>query len=436
MSQDKRVLNQLASALQSQAPSLPDISSAEQQKLATKAILKNVVAYVDNTGAKTFFAIDQATNTARNMTLDQVVDGLAKGFEDAGIHGFMFPKLSELAKTWSLTAPRINEIPPSVTTHDDELAFIRINTSKLDASLPTPTWDHFIENCGENGGALMAFTWSVFTREAYHSQYLFLKGDGKNGKGSYVRWLQNLVSNDNYQAYAALDASNERWPAMLIGKRLGVFNEINNTAIVMSSQFKQITGGDVVTINPKNVKAFSAKLDTLFVLTTNNDIMITGSEAEKRRAIIINLTPSDKVISNYEANLEAETWGFLAKCKQKFEELYDNEMKRIACNYKDFEEEAEATEEHLEFVFNEIFEYEEGAQEVTADDFHRLVGERFKPNSFDFKNFKTYVKRKYNVIKVRESGGLRRRVYQNIKVRRNRVVVNAFTGKGLHAGSN
>lgn len=421
-------LDQLASQLQASDSKVPDASTDTTLKTLTKEILVDVQAYVDNAGGKLYILTDPRTNQVRTMTIEQVADALARGLEIKGIKSLLHKKIMEHAKTWAMTAPRLAAIPPSVSLDPNTPAFVHVDISKLDNSLPTPTWDNFIANCGENGPAVMAFTWSVFEQDKFHSQYLFLKGSGKDGKGSYTRWLNRLLRSDSYEAYAGLSAANDRWPAMLIGKRIGIFNDIKNTAVVMSSEFKQITGGDAVTINPKHVKAFTAKLDTLFILTTNEDIMITGNDAEKRRAIIVNMRKNQTEIADYENKLKEETNGFLAKCRDKFNELYDANKKYIACDYEHYEMEVMTTEEQLDYLFDQLFEYAPGHEGITAHELQEAFKDSILNKGYGINNFRRFIENRYDVKKERRLiNGKKIVYYTNIKLKQgfNRPIIKA-----------
>ncbi|MEN0060237.1 MAG: hypothetical protein AAGB31_15470, partial [Bdellovibrio sp.] len=218
------------------------------QEALNKILNPLVKVFVDDLGAKAYLKIG-SDNIARQTTEAWLVQFVAKPLEERGLY-LKNKDIHEHIRTWSDKADKLPEIPSSFTISENELTFCRIKLVLEDGE--TPTWDQFISRCGSNGEPLMAFIWSLLNKDDKSQQYLLLKGDGEDGKGSLIRWL-NKIFNDQLVGLSVTD----KWPALCVGRRVGVFNDINNTAIVLSSQFKQITGRDKVSIEQKYEKTFS-----------------------------------------------------------------------------------------------------------------------------------------------------------------------------------
>lgn len=394
-----------------------DVSTPIAQQKVVRHILSKISIYNDANGSKVYFLVDNNTNIAKKVSEEYLIDTVAQELDKSSII-LSERTIKEQVRTWAMTAKKLDKFPPSFSTSPDEITFLRLNLNEmLNSEQETPTWDSFLDRCGSNATALMAFTWSLLeSPENYHDQYLFLKGPGGDGKGSYIRFLCKLFDNNAgaHAAFAALSTEDDRWVAQCVGKRLGTFNDINNTSIVMTTAFKNVTGRDPVTINQKYEKSYSTTLDTKFVLTTNKMISIGGDASEKRRAIIINMQPVSRIIPGYEDKLWAEAGGFLYKCKQAFYELYDKEAKIIKCDYKDFANEKDDFEEFSIYLLEKYFEVKQGA-ELSAMLFYETIRDELR-GKYDIKDFKQYLSREYGVNRYQKNSD-GRRYYKGIKLK-------------------
>ena len=377
-----------------------------QQDL-TKILKAKVKVYVDDLGSKVFLK-QKADNIVSLSSLDWIVNYAAMPMEEFGY--FITHKyLVEMVKTWADKAEKISDLPSSFSLSPDEITFNRINIDLQDG--PTPTWDQFIQRCGSNGRALMAFTWSLLNKDDQSQQYLFLKGSGGDGKGSYIRWLDGIF-NEQLVGLSVTD----KWPALCVGRRIGVFNDLNSTSIIMTSQFKQITGKDKVSIEQKYEKTTSVTLDTKFILTTNRSINIINDVAERRRAILVELDPVNDHIDDYENKLKQEGSAFLFKCKLAYNELYDHARRTIKCDYEFFESESAVFEEQYEAIFAKCFILAPSTT-CPASDFHsRLVRELGNDNN-KVGSFKEWLKRTHGISRIRSSGPRRVSVYKGISIK-------------------
>lgn len=387
-------------------------NKSEQNYISTQEALKQILnplvkVFVDDLGAKAYLKIG-SDNIAKQTTEAWIVQFVAKPLEDRGLY-LKNKDIHEHIRTWSDKADKIPEIPSSFTVSETELTFCRIKLLLEDGE--TPTWDHFISRCGSNGEPLMAFIWSLLNKDDKSQQYLLLKGDGEDGKGSLIRWLSKLF-NDQLVGLSVTD----KWPALCVGRRIGVFNDINNTAIVMTSQFKQITGGDKVSIEQKYEKTFSVTLDTKFILTTNRAVNIIGAREQRRRAILVELNGDRVFIEDYEEKLEAEGSAFLSKCKSAYEKLYDKNRKTIKCNYEFFESESDSYEEQYEALFAKCFTLSP-EKSCNATDFHNRLVKEIGHDNNSIGAFKEWLERTHKVKRSRLSIEKRPSVYKGIVIR-------------------
>lgn len=330
------------------------------KKIAFDLLDMNVKAYIDDSGGAVLLRLLEG-GICKQTTIEALSSMIGEHLRKKSTD-FSADVLRKIIKTWIDGTPKLTSIPASFSVDKTELTFNRININPVFGQCPT--WDDFIKRCGANGEAVKAFTYSIFEKADLSRQYLFLKGEGRDGKGSYIRWLN---SNFNDQL-AGLEAKNDHWPSMCVGKRIGVFNDLVNTQVVLSSQFKQITGGDKVTITQKYEKAVDVILDTKFIITSNKSASFLTTEAERRRVIYVELVPSNEIIVDYELKLKLESDAFLFKCREAYNRLYKKDIQQIKCDYSGFDAAASSFEESTEALFESAFEICKD-EYVTANDF-------------------------------------------------------------------
>jgi hypothetical protein len=363
----------------------------------------NILIYADEMGATRVLEKNE-NNIVKNISFEGLLSRAAAIFIKEGF-GFLPHKiLTEVAKTWLTNSAAfgfaIDKLPSSFSLEADELTYNRVSIELVDG--PTPTWDDFISRCGANGRALMAYTWSIFEKDDKSPQYLFLRGAGNDGKGSYTEWLQNILGKN---AVCALSADDPHWPAQCMGKRLGLWPELNATSKVMTTTFKGITGGDAVTITQKYEKAITTTLDIKFILSTNKAIEIAGSDAEKRRIILVDLGPRGLQIDDYKLKIKEETSAFLFKCKKAYHELYDTKALTIKCDHESFEQHSASFEDEFELLFSSYFKSAPGMRIKAVEVTEAIT--KFKAYDRNFKsNFKEWLERKKGVGKIKTNGGI------------------------------
>jgi hypothetical protein len=377
-------------------------------EVLNNAFEAQILIYTDPAGNRQLLQLE-TSKICKAVGMEALVHRATTALIEAG-YDLSSNQVSEMLKTFIDRWPhRISNLPPSFTVDPNELSFNYICLNAVEG--PTPTWDDFIGRCGTNGKALMAFTWSILEKAAKHPQYLFLSDSGGTGKGCYTRWLEKLVGQNGS---VAIDASNKYWLASCVGKRLGIFPEVNNTGIVMSSKFKAVTGGDSVTIEQKYDPAYSTRLDTKFVLSSNSGVHLSSQTAEKRRCILVEVQKYTNEIDAFEDKLAEETSAFLFKCKQAFNELYNPSKQTILCDYEVFEAHAEDSEVEYEAIFQKCFILEPSKHTKPTDFFTVVSNALNRKDTFFLGNFKKYIEAKHGIKQSKLSGV---RVYVGIEIR-------------------
>lgn len=195
---------------------------------------------------------------------------------------------------------------------------------------PTPLFNELMTRA-TNATALQAWIGSLFDRRSDRQQYVWLYGDGGNGKGALTRFLQRALGYDeknqitgcvaNEQLPAKGREPNQFWTSGLLGKRLVVFGDNDNTDFPVSGFFKSLTGGDGTRIEKKGQQPFSVTLDCKFIFNSNKRPEIVNTPADKRRAIFCTFGPrATDYGKDYEELLWKEAPHIIQKCLMTYKE--------------------------------------------------------------------------------------------------------------------
>lgn len=185
----------------------------------------------------------------------------------------------------------------------------------MDPTQETPIFDALCSRIIVNRAAFLAWCGALFDPKTVLQQYVWLYGEGQNGKGSLFRFLRKLLGN----AFATLETderkSNQFTLARYVGKRLLVDSDCSNPHFVTSSTFKQLTGEDAVNIEFKGKDSYSEILPVMCAFGSNVKPKISSEKADLRRAIFVEFAPVTEAdhVPNFEARLWEERAGILAK---------------------------------------------------------------------------------------------------------------------------
>ena len=190
---------------------------------------------------------------------------------------------------------------------------------------PCPTWDEMMSRTSDKK-ALMAFIGSIFEPLSDRQQYLWLYGEGGNGKGSIQKFLRRILGSAHRAK--STDNINQFWSSDLVGKRLADFADTNNFAFIKTGLFKQLTGGDPVPVQYKHKDGFDAELNIKTMFSSNEKPEITRKRSDLRRAIFVTFGPIETKnylpTDIYDAKLWEERAAFLYKCSQVYRECCPN----------------------------------------------------------------------------------------------------------------
>lgn len=360
-----------------------------QEILADRWAGKYLV-YRDPAGNVTYLQRDPSTNTVTEIALEELERQAALVFSNTG-HACHPTQTKERAIGWAQLTEPLREMPSSFAWKDEPcLTFNRFDFEV--AEKPTPLFDDFISRCETNGDALMAFIWSIFEPSNKGHQYLWLYGEGQDGKGSLMRLLARLLD----RAYVALDAKDKYWLASCVGKRLGVFNDVVDTTFPMRAQFKGVTGGDMMNIEQKYKKSYSTFLDIKIVFTTNKNLQISSEFSNVRRCICVTMAKNPNLTTaNYEEELWKERAGILFKCRAAYQRCLDANG-QIKFDMDVVREHAEQTEIQFQRLFNDHLVVVKDAF-FAREALFELFSDRFGSDTQKYGEFKQWLTRTFPV---------------------------------------
>lgn len=101
-------------------------------------------------------------------------------------------------------------------------------------------------------------------------KFFCLVGEGGNGKGVIATVLTSMIGRENVGSLSLRAFSDPYSLVSLVGKKLNIGSEIRDDPQVAEDVLKQITGGDTLAMNRKNLPWLAAKIDAKLVFLVND----------------------------------------------------------------------------------------------------------------------------------------------------------------------
>lgn len=390
------------------------LSKAERQRVAVKIIdnhfLDKYLVYRNGEGITSLYKIISDLKEVKPINKEMLVGDACNLLHDT-IFFDSIKKIMDYVELWIQTTQScLDEAPKSFAfSNDDSYTIKRLDFEV--AKGECPVFDFFISRTQCNGEELKAYIWSLFEPLSSQQQYLWMKGEGSDGKGSLIRFLNKIFG----ESSTALETKQERLTALCHQKRLGVFNDVNNTLFPMSSVFKQLTGGDRVVINEKYRKQFSTFLDTKFIFTANRKPSFTKQKSDQRRCIYVEFKPiqDGEMIDDYENKIWEERGALLYKCKEAYEELTEDHI--IICDIDSIEDVGDDFEIDYSVIFDRYFVLDEKASLTPKEVYEEVMGSIHRAG-IDWSAFQEWLQRTYNIKKAHPRD---KRVFKGIAFKNN-----------------
>ena len=355
----------------------------------------------------------------RYAGIDEAIEHLVTNYRS---HDLGFRESKEIINLFKSRCPEIGRVKMIDFADGENWTFHRTHFGTPCALADPPdTFMEFLSN-STNAAALAAFIGSLFFDDSSKQQYVWMYGQGKNGKSSLMRFMCKLLGASACTSQPEYIMKNNFGTSLLIGKRLCMFPDTNNYGFVKSGLFKSLTGGDQVKIEKKNEQAYNIELPTKFIISSNDQPMITAQDCDLRRIIFCELGKPKRFDPLFEDYLWAQAEGIVGYCMDKYSEL-TNSYNEIICDSTQAETIARSGEfDDWEQVISEAFIIDDKDQEKLWCPPALL--KRILTNFYGLKDqnahnsFKKHLKNQYDISSVvKRDGDKTRRVYKNLIVR-------------------
>jgi hypothetical protein len=223
--------------------------------------------------------------------------------------------VKEAREFWMMATPAIeSEVKPARWLSEQGYTFNRLPWDPSTA--PTPTWDQLLGRLS-NVAAFRQWIGSLFFDQADLQQYVWLQGFGGDGKGAISRFLARVFGN-SYASKEPPGKDDRFWTHGLIGKRLVIFPDCNNTTFVTSGRFKSMTGGDPISVEPKNRMPFTYFPRCKYLFFSNERPRLSSERADIRRIIYCEMQAAPQVDPSFEEKLWEEGGAFLGRAMAEY----------------------------------------------------------------------------------------------------------------------
>lgn len=253
----------------------------------------------------------------------RVKDCLMKYYKDKCLHLASFPlsigDFASFVEFWDGVSPEFpHTIHPVLQLSEPGYTWHRLPFDFVPGDCPT--WMELI-NRMTNASALVAWIGSLFDPQADRQQYVWLQGDGGDGKGSMVRALEKAIG-PSFGSEVVPKLENQFWTSGLLGKRLVVFPDTNKYGFPATGLFKSLTGGDMIRIERKRADSFTAHINCKFMFLSQFKPLLSNNTADLRRIIYCEVgRPSVDFGPRYEELLWEEIPEFLSLCLNQYRKV-------------------------------------------------------------------------------------------------------------------
>ena len=193
---------------------------------------------------------------------------------------------------------------PTRVLHPHTPAFFTLNALPFDfapEALVPARWLTFLGSIWANDVQAIAALQEMFglmlTADTSHQKAFLIVGPKRSGKGTIARVLTELLGGANVCSPTLGSLSTNFGLAPLIGKRLAIISDARlsgkSDQAVIAERLLAITGEDAQTVDRKYREAWTGKLDTRFLILTNELPRLSDSSgALASRFVILTMTRS------------------------------------------------------------------------------------------------------------------------------------------------
>jgi hypothetical protein len=275
-----------------------NVATPERMIALADAIIEHHDLIVDSETANEskgsqVFKRDQLANTLAPIT-DEMLDTLVFQAEPHHVAKGRTEVVAFIRKTLNSSTTRaIKFSQVAAVAFADQLevlCFKRLAVTTAEAANITleslPGFKHVI-GLTNDPKALTLWIGSLLDWKSARTQYLHWYGGGGNGKSTVFQAISDALGRERVIHTRMEDFTGPHWGEQLVGARLLLFPDANSTRAFSGGKFKEVTGEEYITINPKNRAHRKARLTNKTAILSNRKISITNDEADRRRLLPI-----------------------------------------------------------------------------------------------------------------------------------------------------
>lgn len=324
------------------------------------------------------------------------------------------------ANDWKASSTPIEKPAMVLFRNDPSICYHRLDFEP-DRKMPTPLFDELMSRCSDPV-AVQSFVGSLLEEKSDTQQYMWLFGDGCNGKGCLIRFMRKLIGHAATPKEAPV-GRDKFWTHSLLGKRLVTMADCDDTEFVRSGLFKSLTGGDEVPMQAKGGHEFAAKTYCKFIIGSNEKPRISRQESDLRRVMYVTFKPIGcEKDGTYEDRLWLEASGIVAKSLDMYDEKVGNKHGSIPTVKDAVNDLIEENEENLDYFFDRYFDLDDRENVLEKDKYRfsgmelqRLMEDCYGNNyAKQRSDFVTWLRTKHGVYK-KPIGGNRGKYYVGAK---------------------
>lgn len=223
--------------------------------------------------------------------------------------------------------------------HNPDDYIIEYRDYELDTTgKETPITDEwFKQTFKDEAQFMMEFVGYCFARTYEPFQlFVILRGNGSDGKSSFLRYLSALIGEQNSSTVSLKDIAGKdsRFStSQLYQKSLNYFADIGSDFVEQTQEVKSLTGGDKIKAEFKNQDPFMFENHAKLIFSANELPAVKDfTDGFKRRVCLIDYNFIDDFAENFDMKeIYAEIPAFAYKCIRKFKERLDKPVIDKSC---------------------------------------------------------------------------------------------------------
>lgn len=181
-----------------------------------------------------------------------------------------------------------NQLPVTFTNNPKTAAFSYFNLASLSDG-DTPAFDMFCSafKTEDEKKTFMAYVYAAVDERFKPSQYLWILGEGGNGKSSFLKALYKYFGDHMCGSLSVSSLTSDFGLENTLDKRVIIMSDVPSGMSVKSGVFHNLTGGDVTDVNRKGKAHISAILNPLVIAASNYAPNVNMTNSNERRRLLM-----------------------------------------------------------------------------------------------------------------------------------------------------